>query len=368
MRVVMHAPWPAEYVAELARALSARADITRLCLVVRSDFAYAEAVGCSVARCYPAARVTRGRWQRLAAHAKALVRTAACIWRERPDIFHVQALHQPLLDWPLLVIARLRGARLVWTAHNSLPHESARFDRALFRRIYRHVDAVIVHTRFTADTLVRQMGTRSDHIHVIAHGPLTLGAAEALPRTDARQALGVADDTFLLLLFGRLRPYKGLDLLLEALDRLADPAIHLIVAGEDALGDAAGQLADRRDVTADLRRVDAETTARYFAAADLVVLPYRRIDQSGVLMLALTYGCAVLASDIGGLGEVIDDERSGFLLKPVDAETLATRVAAIKARPDVVDRVRAHVAAEAHGERGWPQLAELTAGVYHGVA
>ena len=111
MRVVIHAPWPAEYVAELARALAARDDVARLCLIVRADFAYAEAAGCTIARCYPAARGKRNRLQRLSAHAKALVRTGMRIWRERPHVFHVQALHQPLLDWPLLLIARLRGAR-----------------------------------------------------------------------------------------------------------------------------------------------------------------------------------------------------------------------------------------------------------------
>ena len=367
MRVLIHAPWPAEYTAELAAALGARDDIERLCLVVRRDFAYAEAAGCAVARCYPAARIKRGRLQKLTAHAVALARTVACIWRERPDVLHVQALHQPLLDWPLLVIARLRGARLVWTAHNSLPHESGRFDAALFRRIYRHVDAVIAHTRFTADTLVRELDVRNAKVHVIAHGPLTLGAAPAPARDEARRALGIADDTFMLLLFGRLRPYKGLDLLLAALDRLQDPYMHLVVAGEDAFGDAAGQLQGRDDVSADLRRVDDETTARYFAAADLVVLPYRRIDQSGVLMLALTYRSAVLASDIGGLAESIDNERTGFLLDPVDAETLAARLADIKSRPDALADVRRQIAADEDGQRGWPTLAERTADVYRSV-
>ena len=367
MRVVIHAPWPAEYVAELARALAARDDVARLCLIVRADFAYAEAAGCTIARCYPAARGKRNRWQRLSAHAGALVRTGMRIWRERPHVFHVQALHQPLLDWPLLLIARLRGARLVWTAHNSLPHESTRFDTVLFRFIYRYVDAVIVHTRFTARTLAEELGVRRDKVHVIAHGPLTLGAAPAPSREAAREALGVVDETFLLLLFGRIRPYKGLDLLVSALDRIADPDMHLIVAGEDTFGEGRRLLANRNDVTADLSRVDDHTTARYFAAADLVVLPYRRIDQSGVLMLALTYRCAVLASDIGGLAEVIEDERTGFLLAPVDAETLAGRLAALKSRPDALETVRRNVARAQDGEQGWPQLAAHTAHLYQRV-
>ena len=369
MRVLMHAPWPAEYVTELAAALAARENITRLCVIVRADFAYADAVGAALlARCYPAAHSERSRWQQLAGHLVALARSAACIWRERPDVFHVQALHRPILDWPLLLVARLRGASLIWTAHNSLPHENRSTYKALFRQIYRRVDAAIAHTRHTADTLIRQLDVSATRVHVIAHGPLSLSARPAPTRAAARASLGIDDSTFVLLLFGRLRPYKGLDMLVAALDRLADPNIQLIVAGEDMFGDAARDIKGRSDVMADLRRVDAEATARYFAAADLVVLPYRRIDQSGVLMLALTYQSAVLASGIGGLSEVIDNERTGFLLNPVDVDTLAARLTELKSRPDALETVRRNVAVEGDGERGWPRLAEYTAAVYCSAA
>lgn len=363
MDILMHAPWPYEYATELASALADSAHGDHVCLQTRANYPYAQVLTARLSQPYPDPALAGKRAARGLAHAAGVARVAYQLQRERPDVFHIQALHRPALDWPLIAAARAAGAAVVWTAHNALPHEHRRYNARLFRHIYRHVDAVIAHTEPTAARLVNDLGVPASRVHRIAHGGLGRTAAPARNRGAARAALELADDMFVLLFFGRIRPYKGLDVLVAALDQLAGRRVVAIIAGHDQFGEAA-RLAGRADVRLDLRRVDAETTADYFAAADLVVLPYRAIDQSGVLLLALTYGCAVAATNVGGLGELIQDDKTGFLLPAPDPEALARLIDALRHDPARLARIRQGVTTVLSRDLSWAHLAAQTRAVY----
>ncbi|WP_423821308.1 glycosyltransferase family 4 protein [Salinisphaera sp. SPP-AMP-43] len=363
MDILMHAPWPYEYATELASALADSGCGDHVCLQTRANYPYAQALTARLSQPYPDPAAAGNRASRGLAHATGVARVVRQLQCERPDVFHIQALHRPALDWPLIVAARAAGAAVVWTAHNALPHENRRYDAVLFRRIYRHVDAVIAHTEQTAARLVNELGAPAARVHRIAHGGFARTAAPAPTRGAARAALELAGDVFVLLFFGRIRPYKGLDVLVAALDRLAGHRVIAIVAGHDQFGEAA-KLAGRIDVRLDLRRVDAETTAQYFAAADLVVLPYRAIDQSGVLMLALTYGSAVAATDVGGLGEIIEHGHTGFLLPAPDSQALANLIIELRRDPARLAHVRQNVSRALASQLGWTHLAAETRAVY----
>ncbi len=135
-----------------------------------------------------------------------------------------------------------------------------------------------------------------------------------------------------LLFFGFIRPYKGLDILLEALDLLGDDDIHLTIVGEQwGKPDELNEAIDRMEnVEAHLEYVSDQEAANYFARADVVVLPYRAATGSGVVTLAYNYGKPVLATNVGGLKDAVADAKTGWLVEPDSPRALADRIKKIK--------------------------------------
>ncbi|GAB3679140.1 hypothetical protein GCM10028792_22290 [Salinisphaera aquimarina] len=362
----MHAPMHYEYSTELASALQHAGDADSVRLVVCADFPYAAQCDARVDRLYADYKRKSNKLTRLLSHLAALGRIAWMLLRWRPGVFHVQALRHAELDWPLLAFARLLRIPVVWTAHNSLPHERRAHHRRLYGLIYALANAIIVHTRHTADALVEQNNVPRNKMNIIAHGNLLRMTVPAPPRARARAELGLSPSAFVLFFFGRIRPYKGLDLLLDAFAQLDDPNVALIVAGEDLFGSCDG-LSAADNVILDLRRIDDASTARYFSACDLVVLPYRRIDQSGVLMLAMSYDRPVMATQVGGLAEVIDHDVTGFLLPPDDSHRLAREIASVRAHPERLESVRKSAHDAVRTTYGWDQLAARTMAMYRAL-
>jgi glycosyltransferase involved in cell wall biosynthesis len=207
-----------------------------------------------------------------------------------------------------LRILRPLGLRLVWTAHNVLPVTPV-FDDDLGarRRLVAACDLVIAHSQATLDQLAAlEIPVRRGV--VIPHGPFTVAAPPAVLR-----APGDGDGPRELLFFGKIRPYKGVDILLKAFAALPpDFDVHLTVAGEcgdsatrDELAELAGKSENR--VLLQLDRVPEHEVTRLLERADAVVLPYRLITTSGSGVLALCHGRPLVVPDLPGLAELPDD-------------------------------------------------------------
>jgi glycosyltransferase involved in cell wall biosynthesis len=207
---------------------------------------------------------------------------------------------------------------------------------------------------------------------VIPHGEYgalarTGGGAD---RSAARAPLGVGEDTVVALLFGQLRADKGIGDLLTA--AAAAPDLHVVVAGEDIGGLAAArpalaapELAGRVTVREGFLPMSA--AAGLFAAADVVVLPYRIASQSGVLLLAYGFGRPVVAYPVGGLPEAVVDGETGWLTARPDAAALADTLREISAAgPRECARRGAAGRRLAEERWSWPAVARATAGVYDG--
>ncbi len=210
------------------------------------------------------------------------------------DVVHFQWLTVQHLDGLLLPT----GRPLVLTAHDILPREPRAGQRAAQRRLYGHFDAVIVHSENGRTRLTAELGVDPGRVHVIPHG-----AFEHLARAggDGDGGDGGTEPP-MVLCFGLMRPYKGIDLLLDAWRGIDDA--QLVVAGMARMDISA--LAASLPPGASLQPrffSDAELAAQ-FRRADLVVLPYREIDQSGVLFTALAFGKPLLLSDVGGFPEI----------------------------------------------------------------
>jgi glycosyltransferase involved in cell wall biosynthesis len=285
-------------------------------------------------------------------------RLARAITRFRPDIVHMQEAG----GWTLWT-ARLFSPSLplVLTVHDPLPHSGDAAARARTQwandRLRRAADAIIVH----GDRLVGEMTALEPflegRVFSTAHGALGAGAAEPSP-PPGRGAF---------LFFGRIQAYKGLGILLDAVEMLDRRGLDfsVAIAGTGADLDLhRDRIAALRQVRLDERFIPAEEVGPLFEQADAVVMPYLDATQSGVAALALNAGRAVIVSDVGSVGEVVRDDENGLIVPAGDAQALAAAMSRLLVEPGLVARLAACAAATARADLSWDAVARETEAVY----
>lgn len=234
---------------------------------------------------------------------------------------------------PVLGAARRAGAAAVMIADNLVPHERRPFDDLFTRLVTSRTDAYLVMSEAVERDLARLVPGAL--VRRVPH-PIYSQYASELSQGEARRRLGVAGDV--LLFFGFVRRYKGLDTLIEALPRiLAGRPVTLIVAGEfyespDPYRERLRALGIEGSVRLLDRYLLDEEVRTLFAAADVAVLPYRSATQSGVIPVAYAAGCPVITTRVGGLAEVVDEGASGHVVPAEDAAALAEAVLRFFAR------------------------------------
>jgi glycosyltransferase involved in cell wall biosynthesis len=277
------------------------------------------------------------------------------------DVVHFQWLAVQHIDGRLLPARRADGGRrrpLVLTAHDVLPREPRPGQRAAQRRLYEHFDAVVVHTEHGRRRLTRELGVAGERVHVIPHGVLGHlfeAPAARLPFAPARP---------LVLFFGLLRPYKGLDVLLEAWRGIGDAELWIVgmprmnLAPLRALAPAGVRFLTRFVSDGELRAC--------LEAATLVVLPYREIDQSGALFTALACAKPLLLSDAGGFEEIA---RAGAARAVPAGNAPALHAALLELLGDGAAResMSSRARALARGEYAWSAIAQRTLELYEAL-
>jgi len=203
------------------------------------------------------------------------------------------------------------GGRVVWTVHNVLPHDARHLEAEvlLARALADHADVVHVLTESTIAAAAPFYRLDPARTVCIPHSSYLDVYPDTVSRPEARRRLGLRDDDRVLLALGQIRPYKGLDRLLDLVERLhaADPRLRLLVAGALADQPGAAQLAERLasapGTVSTTRRVRDDEVQVWMRAADLAVLPYLRVLNSGAFLLAETFGLPVVAPRVGALAE-----------------------------------------------------------------
>lgn len=273
-----------------------------------------------------------------------------------------------------LWIFKLAGARIVYTAHNILPHESSKIDPWIFRFIYQTVNEIIVHSDFIGKKLLNHFNINPEKIHVIPHGDFNMFLADSdKTKTSARKRFQYSPKDKVLLFFGYIREYKGLDLLLQAFGMIQNHDKHfkLLIAGSPATETLLKDYQDQIGATPGVERIHAvldfiphEDVPDYFRASDLVVLPYRRIDHSGIVHLACSFGKPVLATSVGDFEEVILPGKTGFLVQENTPRLLADGI--LNAFSDAFNLEKMGKAAKEFSDThfAWPHIAKETVLVY----
>jgi glycosyltransferase involved in cell wall biosynthesis len=286
------------------------------------------------------------------------LRRALKVAEHVPDMLRIRrhAASADLLHWQWLwleaVTTRLlpRDRPQVLTMHNVI-----RRDRPA-RGLAERMDAVIVHTRHGAELL-----GGGPRVHVIPHG-----AFEHLTRQADERPLPpdlAAVEGPVVLCFGVVRPYKGVDVLLEAFRSVEGAELWIVgrpLGVSLPLPPPPGVRYVPRYVS------DAELPA-YFRRADLVVLPHRNVDVSGVLFAGLAFGKAMVLSDVGGFREVVEDHGAGRLVPAGDPHALAQTIGSLLADPAEREQLAQRARAAAAGPYSWDSIAQRTLAVYEEV-
>jgi len=297
---------------------------------------------------------------KLAQQVPDMVRYARATAAARVDVVHFQWLTVQPLDVHLLP----RGRPVVLTAHDVLPREPRRGQLAAQRRLYDRVDAVVVHSAHGRERLISALGIDPAKVRVIAHGAFEhlTGVAGARPLPPELAAV----EKPVVLCFGLIRPYKGVDVLLDAW-RAADLDAELWIVGMPRMDIAALRAAAPQSVRWVPRFVTDEEVGAYFRRADVVVLPYREIDQSGVLFTALAFGRPLLLSAVGGFPEVAG-HGAASLVAPGDPLALAQALRRLIEDPSARERLAAGARAAAAGPYSWDAIAAAHVELYGALA
>ncbi len=302
----------------------------------------------AVCRCFDWRRGVAGRVRRRVSIAgRYLTRTLPHLARSarRGDLFHLQGMFKPALGFAMLALLRLTGARVVHSPHNTFSRKGRVSDLAFMKLSARVAQATIVFSEQDASR-VRSFGGHAILAPLIQKMPIDPEAADVW-RARWRSAAPV------VLFAGQIRPDKRLDLMLRA-SLLCRQRHSLAVVGEDK-GDAerCRELAEELGVAVEwwVEYVDLTSFVGALAAAAVVVCPYDRASQSGVLSLAGQLGTTTVATDVGGLGEL-----ASFTAPPDDAGLLAEAIdAGLSAHAEPAQgmaeerAIRAHLSAYGRG-------------------
>jgi glycosyltransferase involved in cell wall biosynthesis len=275
------------------------------------------------------------------------------------DVIHYQWLTLPSLDANLLPPQRPR----LMTAHYILPPRPSRRQVAAARRVFGRMDAVVAHSEHGAARLRDEVGLAAKRVRLIPHGAFDY--LTRLPEEKPLPAELQGAEGPVILSFGLLRPYKGLEVLLEAFSRLRGPELWVVgnprMDVEPLRRLAAANPSGRvRFVTRFVE--DAEIPA-IFRAADVVALPYLDAEQSGVLYTALAFGKPLVLSAVGGFPEVAATGAAS-LVEPGDATALAAALERLSEDAAAREELAAAARAAAAGPFSWDHSARLTLDLY----
>ncbi len=280
------------------------------------------------------------------------------------DIVHFQWLPVQHLDAHLLP----KGRPLVLTAHDMLPREPRRGQLAAQRRLYDRFDAIVVHSEHGRVRLIEELGADPDRVHTIPHGVFAHLAEPA--SSEPLSPAPFATEKQVVLMFGLMRPYKGIDVLLQAWRGVdGQPPIadaELWIAGMPKMDISALRASAPTGVKFDPRFINDHELPAYFERASLVVLPYLQADQSGVLFTALAFGKPLLLSDVGGFPEMAATG-AAQIVPAGNARALGTALRELLADRAALTEMCVRARAATQGRYSWEAIAQAHIELYRSL-
>lgn len=301
-------------------------------------------------------------------------------------IFHILWLNKFILfDRTLLLLYyKALGKKIVFTAHNINERQRDGGDtfanRLSLKIMYSAVDHIFVHTSKMKSELIGEFGIPGDKVTVIPFGINETIPATGLGKEAARKRLGLCASDKVLLFFGNIAPYKGLEHLLMALEKLlkSGDAFKLIMAGQvkdcasywEEIERLIKRLGLEKNVMKLIKYIPDGDVEGIFKASDVLVLPYKFIYQSGVLFLSYNFGLPVIATDVGSLRDDIVEGRTGLICEAGNLEDLAEKIGRffLSDMYKNPEDCRKYITAYCKERHSWDEVAVRTRDVYSSLS
>jgi glycosyltransferase involved in cell wall biosynthesis len=378
LRIMMVYGFPSNpYVEYVVRSLIKRG--IRIFLMTRKDLKLTlNNKTCSVYKIFPGSRYENYFLLSSVLECISLIKLVRLLILTKPDIIHFQSFRIAKVDWLFFLLLKIIRQKVVFTIHDTHSHSKLLplLDNFIMVNVSRHCDALFVHTRYSKHLIKESWKIQERKIFVVPHGAYYLHYGTCISRESARKELGYQKSDYVLLFFGSIRKYKGLDYLIPAVKsvRKVIPNLKLIIAGKPInqhTGEYYGQLIFNLNLENEInyqdRFINNEEIAGLFCCCDIVVLPYTQIDQSGVLCLSYTFGKPVIATQVGGLAEMIREGVTGYTVPRANIHKLSEKI--IEAWENRLNFAEMGLKAKKliDEEYSWDRLAKSTIEVYQKI-
>jgi len=299
-------------------------------------------------------------------------------------IFHIQWLNKfAIIDSTLLnIYYRILGKKLIFTAHNinagKRDENDTLMNRLSLKIMYNFVDHIIVHTNKMKHQLISEFKIEENKISVIPHGILNISPKTKLEKMQAREKLNIKSKEKILLFFGIIAPYKGLEFLISAFKILRDKYsdMKLIIAGKvennhpdywNYIERLINEYSLAEYIIRKTEFIPDNEVEIYFKSSDILILPYKYIFQTGVLFLSYNFGLPAIVSDVGSLKEEVIEGKTGYIFNPEDAGDLAIKIDDYF-KSDLyqnLEKNRISIINFANDKYSWEKIGEKTISVYN---
>ncbi len=296
------------------------------------------------------------------------VSVAMRIRKMKPDLVLFQWWH-PYFAPCYWIMEKVLGKKIkkMFVCHNVFPHERFPMDRFLTKMVLKQGDYFITQSSMDAQDL---LSVKKDAKYKqTVHPTYNAFKMKDMSKEEARNILDISKDEKVLLFFGFVREYKGLKHIINALPQITEQikdAKLYIVGDFDGDKDQYLQLIKEKNVEDNIRIYDGyipdNEVEKFFAASDLVVLPYESATQSGIVQIAYGFRKPVVVTNVGGLPEVVDDEKTGYVVEAFNDDKLAEAVIRFF-KEDRAEEFETNVANEEY-KYSWDRMVEVVDGLY----
>lgn len=260
--------------------------------------------------------------------------------KRKPAIVHIQWIKIPIIDLMFFKLLKARNIKVVFTAHNVLPHNTGDRYKNEYKRIYSLCDRVIVHSLKTKLEIQNTFDLNPDKVVVIPHGIISIPVSEhevSHRMTELKHKYGI-DRKIVITSLGNQSYYKGVDLLLEVWSDYfkSNTNLHLIIAGVNQGLDYSNTIGT--NITIINEKLSNLDFLAFLKMTDIIILPYRKISQSGVLFSAINYDIPVIVSNAGGLPEPLGIGNIGWNMGEANKYNLAQVLMRISSSPDEIKK------------------------------
>lgn len=291
------------------------------------------------------------------------------------SVFHFHIFYSNILVIFNLLLVKLLFGKIVLTVHDVSSFANSSHSSIIVRLIYKFTDLILTHNEFSKEEIIKANTNLTSQIYIIPHGNYTPFINIQDDKENSRNKLNIPNDKKVLLFFGMIKKVKGLEVLLLALKDVVkeNPDVLLVVAGKPWKNDftAYQKIIDENNLSdyclLRTKFISHEDVEHYYCAADLVVLPYKKIYQSGVLVMALSYSKPALVSNLPPLKEVVTDMETAFLFETEDHVSLSKKLNLVLMDADKLEQVRKSGEKLINTKYDWDEIGRQTKQAYQSL-